>query len=44
MHNFYRQITMRMYIQENSMINQDSEFVAIKNILDLLLNKSKSFE
>ena len=33
-----------MYIQEKSMVNQDSEFVAITNILDLLLKKSRNFE
>ena len=44
MQHFYHQITINMYLLYKNIIHRNEEFVVIKTILDLLLNKSNSFE
>ena len=45
MHYFYHKRITRMYLLDQNMINLNEDFFVIKNIiLDVLLNKSKSFE
>ena len=43
MHHFYHQKIMQMYLLDQNMIQQNKDFAIVIFLIDLLLNKSKSF-